>query len=262
VRSVQTPCRYDASRHAAYWTLSPRVALDGAGHACCVHDGDEAAAAGAYCADLRGASPQFARARAPETSQGVGSGEGAIALFARDVYCTRDGGAHAVATFRGDLEQALSVASCSAHGVGVAMGGARSFGALRLQTLRAGRADTGLSQVTDAPRGEPVDVRALDDGTVEALLVGADTQLFVRRAVDGRVRVETLAGGTGRAIGRWGREVSVLAPPTALVAVPAAGDVRRRRLDRQLEPVVTATCVGRELVAVTRDGVLVAVGTE
>lgn len=262
VRETRSPCRYDASRHASSWTIPTRIGLDGRGHACCVHDGDEQAPAGAYCADLRVERPQWRRARTPWPATGAGSGDGALALFATDVWCTRDGGVTVFATFRGDPEQPLAVASCSARGEAASGGGARSLGALRHQTLRAAPAGSGMSMIEDAPRGEPVDVRARVGGEVQALFLTVQGPRYIVRDAAGRVQTYELPGQAGRAIGAWGRGVALLAPPGRIESVDSQGQIRVRTTEGELASLVAATRVGPALVGVTRDGQLVELRTE
>ena len=64
VTTLPTPCRFTPAQHTRLWTIAPRVALDGAGHVCCIHEGDDTAAAGAYCATLAFDQPSASGARA------------------------------------------------------------------------------------------------------------------------------------------------------------------------------------------------------
>jgi hypothetical protein len=263
VREARSPCRFDPSRHALRWTLAPRLALDGRGHACCVHDGDDAAPAGAFCGDLREAEVRWRRARTPGVPTGVGSGEGAIALFATDVWCTRDGGASVAVTFRGDPAQPLSGASCADGGDVVAMGGTRSPGAVRLQTLRAARAGGPLVRVADVPRGEPVDLRAGAGGAFAALLATGEGPRYVARDAQGRVEVVPLAPPAGVALGGWGRGLTVLVAGGAVHARGRGGEARARALEGEdAAALVAATRVGASLVGVTRDGALAVLDRE
>jgi hypothetical protein len=254
VRTASTPCRYDASRHALLWTVAPRIALDGQGHACCIHDGDDAAPAGAYCADLRAPAPRWQRARLQGVPIGAGSGEGAIALFATDLWCTRDGGASIAVTHRGDREQPFTAASCAGDGqLAVAVAGTRAPGSVRQQTVRVSRAGGSLALLPEAPRGEPIDVRARRDGSLEVLLTTSEGPQLLSRDAQGHLTVHPLEQPVGAGLGAWGAQTLVVSGG-ALHAFGAQGERSRSIEGQGSVHVALATRVGRSLIGIARTG--------
>ncbi len=255
VRASRSPCVFDASRHSTTWTIPPRIALDGRGHACCLHDGSAEAPAGAFCAQLDDATPRWRRAHVRGRIDGLGSGDGAIAMFALDVQCTRDGGATMFATFRGDYEQSVSAASCNARGAVVAVAGTRSVRAEDEQTIRRAAAGESLAFVPGSPRGSPVDVRIRADGAFAVLLRRRDDGFVAWGDRDGHVREELLPGHPGHAIGAWGPTRLIVTPRAALRVADGVDIAATRTIegDQDAEFVAT-TRVGRFLISVTRDG--------
>jgi hypothetical protein len=263
VREIVGPCRFDPSRSAAVWTISPRLAVDGRGHACCVNDGDTLSPAGIYCADLRAASPQFARARFSGIPAGVGSGAGAIAMFGTDLFCTRDGGRTIAYSFRGDAEQPLTVASCSANGDAVAVTGTRSPGGVAEQTIRVARAGGALAMLPDSPRGEPYTAAVMADGSVYVLLAMRDANRLVVRDAGGAVRTSPLGMPFGRAVGGWGDRDALLVEGGVVHALGGDGTEHRRRIEGEPDPrVAVTTRVGAFLVGITREAEFVQLTTD
>lgn len=258
VREVQTPCRFDASRHSVAWPLSSRVALDGRGNACCVHDGDAGAHAGAWCASLLEARPSFRRARTLVAPTGVGSGEGAVALFASTVWCTRDGGRTVANEFRGDAEQVTTAASCAEDGSGVMVAGTRSLGAEREQTLRYARAGGAMEPVAGAPRGEALDLHATTRAAV-AVLVTMQGYVLVR-AGDAGVATAPAPASRAARVGFWGPDTLLLGAGPSVSSMDLRSPdlhVRRRQIPEGARPMPTfavATRVGETLVGLTREG--------
>jgi hypothetical protein len=253
VHDAETPCRFDPSRHSVSWTLSPRVALDGNGFACCVHDGDGANASGAYCADLRATPVRWTRAHTPGVPSGVGSGAGAIAMFHSDLWCTTDGGAHVAVSFRGDEAQDVSVASCDRAGRAVAVAGTRSLAGARDQTIRFAPAGGALVMVPDAPRGEPRDARLLDDGSFAVLLENNAPRLITRSAT-GALHDERLNLPPALALGVWGPHTVITRSGRELRAFDlATGTSRARTVNLDGPGVVCATRLGHVLAAFSHD---------
>ncbi len=249
VREVRTPCRFDPSRHATTWTLSPRIALDGDGHACCVHDGDDAGPQGAFCADLATDPTTWRRARTHTPASGVGSGAHAIALFHHDLWCTSDGGAHTAVSFRGDDSQVLSVASCAPDGSAIAVVGTHSEGAQQEQTVRYAPPGGALTLLADAPRGEPVDARVLGDGSVAVLLARSTGMALCTRGRDGAVHTLALGAPAARALGVWGEHTVLTRSGRWIQAIDTeTGAVRTRFIDPAGPALTVATRVGVELV--------------
>jgi hypothetical protein len=260
---THAPCRFDPSRHALSWTLSPRIAIDGAGHACCVHDGDDAAPQGAYCANLRIDPTTWRRAHTPVPATGVGSGAGAIALFHDDLWCTRDAGAHVATSFRGDEEQTITVASCDANGRAVAIAGTRSAGGARDQTVRFAQPGDALALLPDAPRGEPRDARILSDGSLAVLLDTATGALLMTRSREGALHTITLDLPPALALGAWGDHTVLTRSGRNLLAVDTnTGETRRRLINQDGPALVAATRVGVELAGFGRDGAMGIVSIE
>ena len=262
VHESASPCRFDPSRHATSWILSPRVALDGAGHACCIHDGDGANPQGAYCADLRRDPVVWQRAHTPNVATGVGSGAGAIALFRDDVWCTTDGGAHVSATFRGDAEQIVGIASCDRQGRAVAVAGTRSLGGERSQTIRSAAPGEGLVLVPDSPRGAPIDARILANGAIAVLIEYTAPTLFTRMP-DGTSHTERLAIPGALALGAWGDHTVLTRSGRAFVAFDSrTGERRARTVDLTGAGVVSGTRIGTDLAAFANDGSVMAFATQ
>lgn len=258
VREVQSPCRFDASRHSVAWPLSSRVALDGRGNACCVHDGDTNAHAGAWCANLGDPRPAFHRARTLTTPTGVGSGEGAIALFTSSVWCTRDAGRTVANEFRGDAEQVTTAASCAEDGSAVMVAGTRALGAEREQTLRYARAGGAMEPVPGAARGEALDLHAAA-GRAVAVLVTMQGYVLVRVGEGGLATAPAPAARAAR-VGFWGADTLVLGAGPSVSAIDLRGPeltVRRRAIPEGTQAMPTlavATRVGETLVGLTREG--------
>lgn len=258
VVTTPTPCRFTPERHTRMWTIAPRVALDGAGHVCCIHEGDDVAAAGAYCATLAYDAPvRFRRARTSAAPEGAGSGDGAIALFARDVWCTADAGESMRFTFRGDLEQGLSWASCTRAGDVVAAGGTRAPGSRFYQTVRTARLGGALTRVPGLDRGEPLDLRAMLDGSMRAIVANDAGALLAVRSASGTLVSTALENALPIAIGAWGSTGAVWTSRGNIGVIRAAGGTAERTIDPPLTvPLATATRIGRELVGVARDGTM------
>ncbi|MEI8254906.1 MAG: hypothetical protein WCJ30_04460, partial [Deltaproteobacteria bacterium] len=255
VREVRTPCRFDPSRHATTWTIAPRIALDGQGHACCVHDGDDTSVQGAYCADLRADPATWRRAHTHTPATGVGSGARAIAMFHHDLWCTTDGGAHETASFRGDESQVLSVASCAPDGTAIAVVGTHSEGAQHEQTVRYAPAGGALTLLADAPRGEPIDARVLGDGSVAVLLTRSTGIALSTRGRDGVVRTIALGTPPALALGVWGEHTVITRSGQMIQAVDTQTGASRMRIIDPVGPALTvAARVGTDLVGFGRDG--------
>lgn len=254
VREVRTPCRFDPSRHVTVWTLSPRVALDGEGHACCVHDGDGAVPQGAYCADLRTDPAVWRHVRTHGPATGVGSGARAIAMFEHDLWCTSDGGMHVTTTIRGDDAQVFSVASCAPDGTAIAVVGTHSQGAQEEQTVRYAAAGGALTLLVDAPRGEPIDARVLSDGSAAVLLMRSTGPSLSTRGRDGVVRTRMFGVPAALALGVWGQHMVLSRSGTMIQAVDTqTGESRTRSIDTAGPALTVATRVGSELVGFGRD---------
>jgi hypothetical protein len=259
---TETPCRFDPSMHSITLTLSPRIALDGNGFACCVHDGGDANPTGAYCADLRATPVRWTRAHTPGAPSGVGSGAGAIAMFHSDLWCTTDGGAHLSVTFRGDESQLVSVASCDRTGRAVAVAGTRSLTGYRDQTIRFAPAGGALVMVPDAPRGEPRDARLLDDGSF-AVIIENNAPRLAMRSASGTVRTEQLLLPPSLALGVWGTHTVLTRSGRNLRAFDLeTGTSRDRTVDLNGPGVVCAARLGHELAAFGHDGAASIFATE